>query len=135
MLGLPRVTEGYAHRLRLRQKQPFEWKYDFYVSFKGRFGFRLGMTYVIIGIIALTALITNLLTIILYRGLTRELKLGLIQLDGTIATAIQTVITENIGNISQDTPPALAFIMDMVKSNMKTSAGPDIIREIDGKFK
>ena len=75
------------------------------------------MTYVIIGIIALTALITNLLTIILYRGLTRELKLGLIQLDGTIATAIQTVITENIG------------------SNMKTSAGPDIIREIDGKFK
>jgi len=93
------------------------------------------MTYVIIGIIALTALITNLLTIILYRGLTRELKLGLIQLDGTIATAIQTVITENIGNISQDTPPALAFIMDMVKSNMKTSAGPDIIREIDGKFK
>ena len=93
------------------------------------------MTYVIIGIIALTALITNLLTIILYRGLTRELKFGLIQLDGTIATAIQTVITENIGNISQDTPPALAFIMDMVKSNMKTSAGPDIIREIDGKFK
>ncbi len=93
------------------------------------------MTYVIIGIIALTALITNLLTIILYRGLTRELKLGLIQLDGTIAAAIQTVITENIGNISQDTPPALAFIMDMVKSNMKTSAGPDIIREIDGKFK
>ena len=93
------------------------------------------MTYVIIGIIALTALITNLLTIILYRGLTRELKFGLIQLDGTIATAIQTVITENIGNISQDTPPALAFIMDMVKSNMKTSAGPDVIREIDGKFK
>ena len=93
------------------------------------------MTYVIIGIIALTAIITNILTIILYRGLTRELKIGLIQLDGTIATAIQTVITENIGNISQDTPPALAFIMDMVKNNVQNQSGPDIIREIDGKFK
>ena len=103
--------------------------------YKAGFRFGLGMAYIEISIIAVLIALQTVLIIILHRGMVRAVAIGLKNLDSSIATAIQKVLSGDLPEIEQ-VNPVQALIMNFVQEKMKNS-GPnlDIIRDENGRIK
>ena len=98
-------------------------------------GFGLGVSQLIIGIIALQTLCICLFLIFLHRGMISVIQSGLLELDNKLASAIQNLISGEI-NLPDAPNPMQALIMELVKQKMQIKPVQEVlIKGNDGKFK
>ena len=98
-------------------------------------GLGLGVSYLIIGIIALQTLCICLFLVMLHRGMITVLQGGLLELDNKIASAIQSLMGGEL-NLPDPINPLQQIIMNMIQEKMKPIPDQEImIKDAKGKFK
>ena len=99
----------------------------------------LGVSYLIIAIIALQTVSICLFLIFLHRGMLTVLERGLLELDNKIAGAIQSLVSGEI-DLPDPINPLQQIIMNMIQEKMrlpgtKSQENNIPIKDIKGKFK
>ena len=98
-------------------------------------GFGLGVSQLIIGIIALQTLCICLFLVMLHRGMITVIQRGLLELDNKLASAIQGLIGGEL-NLPDAPNPMQAMIIELVKQRMQIKPAQEVlIKDKDGKFK
>ena len=97
-----------------------------------RFG--LGVSQLIIAIIALQTLCICFFVIFLHRGLITVVQGGLLDLDNKIAGAIQNLINGEL-NLPDPPNPIQAMMIEMMMSKMKNTTKAEVlVKDNQGKF-
>ena len=98
-------------------------------------GLGLGVSQLIIGIIALQTLCIFLFLIFLHRGMILILQNGLMELDNKIASAIQNLMSGEF-DLPDPINPMQQMIMSFIQQKMKPIPDQEImIKDAKGKFK
>tara|TARA_R110000803_G_scaffold111796_2_gene180252 strand:+ start:908 stop:1207 length:300 start_codon:yes stop_codon:yes gene_type:complete len=95
----------------------------------------LGVSQLIIGIIAVQTLCICLFLIFLHRGMITVIQGGLLELDNKLANAIQGLIGGEL-NLPDPVNPMQQMIMNLIAQKMKPIPDQEIlIKDAQGKFK